>query len=358
MSLSKEDILFGKIAVLNNIINQQQLDEAITIQQSKNYFCPIAIILYRKKYISKQHLQNILETQKKRLPRPAISPQEKRDDLIFAYFTEKLQFTNLAAIYDALSLQTQMVKRGLLLRLFEVLINQGYLLPEQAEHILNLQEKAMIVCLSCGTKHNTLGIQKKFFPCKKCGSELDIPDDVFGLYDLNEIELLHRKLDEMAKQETLILLQADLAPLHNKKKISELPADDGHHFTYGVLDTSDEDVMEELLGEPIHEPDFITVGEGSTKCLEEHKYTDEWYWSRDIISDLGGETSDADQGNDTIADEDIIDMDQLLRKQRKKNPNPKTQHIQLDQISWSSHEEPQEEPNFLPHNPHSIKEKK
>lgn len=314
MPLSKEDFLFGRIAVLNNIITQEQLDEAIAIQKSRPYFSPIAIILLHKNYISRQHLQTILETQKKRLPRPAISPQEKREDLIFAYLAEKLQYTNIDAIYDAIGLQTQMVKRGLLLRLFEVLVNQGYLLPKHAEDILTIQEQAIISCPDCDTKYNILGLQTSVFVCKKCNAELHIPETMLALYDAKEIEELRKKLDEMAKQETLMLLRAELAPLRNKKQLPELPTDDKLHLNFGVSETSDEDVMEELLGEPINELEFITAGEVSAQRLEEHKYTDEWYWSRDIMADMSGETSNADQGSADINDEDTMDIHQWLHQ--------------------------------------------
>lgn len=70
MSLHKEDSLFGRIAVLNNIITQEQLTEALEIQKSKQEFSPIGLILLKKNYITRDHLKAILETQKKRLPNP------------------------------------------------------------------------------------------------------------------------------------------------------------------------------------------------------------------------------------------------------------------------------------------------
>ena len=97
MSIIKEDILFGRIAVLNKIITQEQFEEALLIQKKGKYLRPIGMILLEKKYITEKDLKAILETQK-RLPKPAINPQEKRDDIAFAYLAVKNNLLNLEPI--------------------------------------------------------------------------------------------------------------------------------------------------------------------------------------------------------------------------------------------------------------------
>ncbi len=314
----KEDLLFGKIAVLNNIITQGQLDEAIGIQNSRSYFAPIAAILLQKGYLTRQQMHTILETQKRRLPRPAIAPQEKRDDLIFAYLAEKLNLTNLAAIHDGITMQNQMVKRGLLFRISEILINLGYLTVEQAEQIAIEQERLIISCPDCDTKYNTIGLQCDKFVCKKCGMEMLIPEDILQMYSPYEIEVFRKNLDEIAKQESLNVLYAELEPLRAKRqKVIIIPEDgDSLYVSYGAYETSDEDSIEELIGEPVDELDFITAGVATIDKLKQHKYTDEWYWNRDIVSDISGETSSADISSEEIEDEETIDLDYRVWQKR------------------------------------------
>jgi len=296
------------------------LDQALAIQRERSYFSPIGMILLKLGYLSKDQLHIILETQKKRLPKPAIAPQEKRDDLIFGYLAEKLNYVTVAAIYDGLAFQNQMVRRGLLFRLSEILINQGYITVKEAQQLSDEQDRLIIPCPGCDTKYNILGLQTSQFLCKKCGCELEIPEDLLKTYDAAEIEAFRVNLDEMAHQETLELLSGAASFRQSKKRKTPEAADDWPlRLSIGVSETSDEDAMEEAIGERMDELNFITAGEATAGKLEEHKYTDEWYWSRDIIPDFGGEISSADMGCDDVKDEEIIDIASLSQQTKHRS---------------------------------------
>ena len=204
MGIIKEDLIFGRIAVLNNIISEEQFQEACEHQKRLEIPKPLGLILLNKGYINRLQFKAILDAQKKKLPRPAITLQERREDIAFAYFTVKHNYLDVETIYECLQIQSELVKKGLLFRLSELLINQGYLSVSETDTIVQLQNSHIVECPECKTRYNTVGLGgNSQFPCKKCPATVTIPPDLGSEEDVVEIEQFRLALEATADRKRL-----------------------------------------------------------------------------------------------------------------------------------------------------------
>ena len=322
MSLIKEDHLFAEIALLNKFITKEQLEEVKYIQKTKECFSTLGRLLLRKDYINILQFRQILDTQKKNLPKPAITNQEKREDTIFSYLAVKNHYVDEEEVYSALYTQSKMSRRGLLFRLSELLVNKCFLTINQAEKILGIQDKFIVSCIGCNLRYNILGLQVKQFVCKKCQRAIKIPEEIFTLYNMNEIELFQKKIESIAKNKNRKTKPVEKRPTVRSKDslkiisgsfistIEELNNEDNCNdevidFTCGVSHTREEEDIKELDFD-----DFIVAGKiNSKKLLEEQSDT---YYKN--ILNLGEKTSSEDFIFDDLTQDDIIGISLSSKK--------------------------------------------
>lgn len=201
MTIIKEDITFGRIAVLNNMITQEQLEEVLAIQRKGDTLRPLGIILLERGYITKQQLHTILEVQKKRMPKPATNPQEKREDVTFAYLAVSNGYIDLETIHNCFQLQTELVRKGLLFRISELLVNHHYMAIAEVEKILDILEQRTLECPECKTRYNTIGMTcRSEFDCKKCGTILAVPQGLIRENEVEELEQFCQAMEQFAEQ--------------------------------------------------------------------------------------------------------------------------------------------------------------
>ncbi|MBP7022038.1 MAG: hypothetical protein KBC30_09520 [Planctomycetes bacterium] len=243
MSLIKEDHLFGKIAVLNNFITEAQLEEAIQIQlQRKDTLASLPLILLNLGYITNEQFRDILETQKRRMPKPAVHPQEKRDDLVFAYLAVKNNYVEEEEIYQCLTAQSSLAKHGLLFRLSELLVAKYHMTLSQAEKILLEQDSLVLSCSQCGLRYNMLGLQTPEFTCKRCGLFICISPRILKDYNINDMDSFQNSLQSIAQEK-------QATQKKSKKKTENIPATfqliwDGLTESSEIPESSNEDLLE------------------------------------------------------------------------------------------------------------------
>lgn len=242
MSIIKEDITFGRIAVLNNIISEQQLEEAVISQKQTDTLRPLGIILMEKGYITKDQLKTILEVQKKRMPKPATTPQERREDIVFAYLAVSRKYIDLETAYQCFQKQIDFVRKGLLFRISELLVNHRYLSVKVAEAILNIQEQRTVECPQCKIRYNTIGLGAQAeFSCKKCLGSLAVPADQRDDGEGRALEKFRQAMEEMAGR----------AKTEKRKIGDNSEKSKGSGFTEGVGDTKQEEDYEDDEGENV-----------------------------------------------------------------------------------------------------------
>jgi hypothetical protein len=178
LSLVKEDSLFGKIALHNNFVSPEQLEECLVRQREADTPKLLGMIMLERGYITRDQLRLILEYQKKNLQRPATDPDEQKEDIAFGFLAVKLGYTTLDRVYECVREQARMARLGLYFRLGEIFVNRGYLSAEQVGDILARQNKTILECPSCASRYNVIGYQPgRDVRCTKCSTPLTPPSD-------------------------------------------------------------------------------------------------------------------------------------------------------------------------------------
>ncbi|WP_372367315.1 hypothetical protein [Candidatus Uabimicrobium sp. HlEnr_7] len=193
----KEDLLFGRIALLNNIINKEQLEEAISLQKNSEPLRSISFILRQKEQIKRSQVKAILQAQKKNLPRPVKSPEERKEDMAFGYIAFRHEYLTIDDLVKCLKLQGDVAKRGLLFRLSEILYNDKYLTYEQIEEVIQLQQDKILPCSKCQTPYNIVGLPAKArFPCRKCQNIIEVPESLASEDESEKLEKYKIDIEE------------------------------------------------------------------------------------------------------------------------------------------------------------------
>ncbi|MHC4600390.1 MAG: hypothetical protein ACYS47_15440 [Planctomycetota bacterium] len=188
--LLKEDMLFGKIALRQNMITQEQLDECLKEQEASEEPKLIGVILMEKGFITKEQLREVLEYQKQHQQRPATDPEEQKSDIAFGFIAVKKKYTTLNRVYECVREQARAAKLGLFFRLGEIFVNKGYLTVEQVQDILRDQNKTILECEGCATRYNVIGYEEtKTIKCTKCGRRLSPPGDMSSPAVQDSIEM-------------------------------------------------------------------------------------------------------------------------------------------------------------------------
>ncbi|HBP19790.1 MAG TPA: hypothetical protein DEA08_18615 [Planctomycetes bacterium] len=107
-------------------------------------------------------------------------------------FGQRLVRENLATeeqVEEAVKLQEEMARRGVFLRLGELLVARGVVDEESVAKVLSLQGTAILVCSSCYAQYNVVAYApNKRYRCQRCREVLTQPD----------------ALEEVAVEDTLV----------------------------------------------------------------------------------------------------------------------------------------------------------
>lgn len=175
-TLSKADILFGKIAVSAGYVTEEQVDECVRFQESTKDHKPLGMIMLEKKLVTEEQLQVIIDIQRKNLQERAVHTRDKRSDGLFGRIVLTLGFATAAQVHEAVRIQAK-IEEDIFLRLGEIMVKKSYLTVDQVEKVLEYQKKRILTCTQCQTQYNvimfTAGTE---IACYKCGARLSVPD--------------------------------------------------------------------------------------------------------------------------------------------------------------------------------------
>jgi len=171
---SLDETLFGRIAVLNNYLRQDQLDECLKIQRSESPPRNIGEILLERGLLREDQLHTILEIRRKKMRRSQRRPAETREqnrsfgDLAVASGT-----ISLDDLEDAVLEQQRLSHLNLHFFLGEVLVARGKMDHHSVLDVLQRQGKSILVCAVCDFHYNVVRYTEgKSYRCFQCGSEL------------------------------------------------------------------------------------------------------------------------------------------------------------------------------------------
>jgi len=172
-----DETLFGRIAVFNDYLRQDQLDETLKIQRSESPPRNIGEILLERGYITHEQLRTILEIRRKKVRKLQRKPAETREsNRTFGDLAVSSGRLTLADLEDAVLEQQRLNLLNLRFFLGEVLVARGTLPPETVLEILKEQGKGVLVCAVCDFHYNVVRYKEgKIYRCFQCDTELMQP---------------------------------------------------------------------------------------------------------------------------------------------------------------------------------------
>jgi hypothetical protein len=165
-----QDLLFGRIAVNRKFCTQAQLDECLAIQARNRDFLPLGHILKDEGYITEDQHSEVLSIQRKNLS--AVDPVQKlkKESILLGKLAVREKLMSERDVNLCLRLQA---KQGEKRSLGELMIEQGYLTPEQLKRLLAKQQKKIMSCPVCKLSFTVLSISKtQVVPCPRCKGAL------------------------------------------------------------------------------------------------------------------------------------------------------------------------------------------
>ncbi|MBI4617493.1 MAG: hypothetical protein HY720_28030 [Planctomycetes bacterium] len=172
---SREDSLFGRIAIDLGLVKEDQLREALAEQARSDRARLLGAILVEKGHITEEGLRQILLAQREKLA-PLKSGRERRqEDASFGAIAVKEGHIANEDLDRALVEQFRLAKRGLFLKVGEILVKNRKMTEDQVLAVLRVQQNRFVTCPGCGSRYRVLeGKPGLVVPCKKCGKEIEL----------------------------------------------------------------------------------------------------------------------------------------------------------------------------------------
>jgi len=175
---ANKETLFGRIAVLLGFVTEEDIVEAVGIQEGEPGR-PLGAILVSEDKLTDDQLAHILEVQTRNMQEAPSYSSQKKEDILFGKIVVKKNYASSEAVNWALREQALLHREGAYFKLGELLIYKGYLSPEQIQNILTEQGKQILLCTKCLKQYNVSKYKPGgYVKCKLCGEVLQIPEQV------------------------------------------------------------------------------------------------------------------------------------------------------------------------------------
>jgi DNA-directed RNA polymerase subunit RPC12/RpoP len=165
-----QDLLFGRIAVNRKFCTQAQLNECIAIQARSRDRLAIGHILKDEGYITEDQHSEVLAIQRKNMM--AVDPVQKlsKETVLLGKLAVRERYMSERDVNLCLRLQA---KEGEKRSIGELMVEQGFLTPEQLKKLLAKQHKKIMSCPKCKLSFTVLTISKdSVIACPRCKGPL------------------------------------------------------------------------------------------------------------------------------------------------------------------------------------------
>jgi len=136
-----EEVLFGRIAMVNGYISREQLIECLTYQAKEAPAEFLGDILLEHDYIDLEQVLSVLLLQQENLERQVGSIECRRRDILFGNLCIKKGFVDKEDIYKALRQQAVHERDGEHKSIGQILMDQEKLTEEQVAEVLEEQKE-------------------------------------------------------------------------------------------------------------------------------------------------------------------------------------------------------------------------
>lgn len=172
----KADLLLGRLALAEGLINQDQLYECVLAQERSPR--PLGAILVARGYLTEEQLEKLLGRQRAAYETLGAAGQASaRTRLLGKLLIEKGLATEFQ-VNECLRLQASMVEMGIrpVPHLGEIMLKRGYLDKEKLQTALLLQSSEFYTCPECGVPINLPSSQAADddYVCQNCSTRIPV----------------------------------------------------------------------------------------------------------------------------------------------------------------------------------------
>ena len=181
---ARDEVLFGRIAVLMGLLREEQLSKALEAQADvPTDHRRMGEILVDMGYLTGSQVEEVLESQQTSfsMPHPRLKGHN-RGEVLLGRLAVSRGFVTDEQLNEGLRIQETLRESGLHLGLGQILLEQGYLSLDDTLELLQLQGLGIGSCPHCGGRFNIERTEGDGpAECPRCGSDLDVlaqPDRV------------------------------------------------------------------------------------------------------------------------------------------------------------------------------------
>ena len=166
------------MAVEKGLITQAQLEDTLKTQERSPH--TLGEILLQKGRLKPEQLQALLDEQEKRVQALDDFQQMQKVEYLFGQILVRRSLATQLQINKCIEIQQKMAEKGQrpLPRLGEILLEHGFIDRQTVAEVLQMQQKALLLCPTCGKRYNVVGVEaNRRYQCKACGGILAAQKD-------------------------------------------------------------------------------------------------------------------------------------------------------------------------------------
>ena len=140
---SRTDLLFGQIALEKGFISAEDLDECLRTQEKASQWKQLGMIMLDRNLISEAELEIVLEIQRHNLETTIDNSELKLKDVLFGRLVVSRRYASQGQVNECLREQERIERRGMFLRLGEIMVRKGYISEDAMDEILGFQNQKL-----------------------------------------------------------------------------------------------------------------------------------------------------------------------------------------------------------------------
>jgi hypothetical protein len=164
--LESTDIMIGRIAVASGLINDEKLDELVSLLKSSEAGKTVEDLLLDRGEVTAPQAEDL------RRLREDIRAGRGVENKQFGEAAVEHGFVTPAQLARARTRQVEMETRGEVRSLGEVMVDLGLIAPHQIQRILERQKRVELVCAVCGKSYKVLVGSEQRARCPTCAVRL------------------------------------------------------------------------------------------------------------------------------------------------------------------------------------------
>jgi len=160
------DLLFGQIAIGKGFCTKDAIDRCLALQGAGPDRIPVGRILVNEGLLTEEQHSKILALQREKMRARDSITKRRKEATLFGKLVLRERYLSEAEVNECLRLQAAEGEKH---SLGEIMVEKGYLTPDQVKAILAKQEKKIMNCRTCRLSFTVLSMsQNKKIDCPRC----------------------------------------------------------------------------------------------------------------------------------------------------------------------------------------------